>query len=372
MVQFVEGKGYRAHAICRDNDGKRREATKQWFKLKRDAKAWEESWVKEHRGVSVSQEEMTVRQIVADYIKACKLAGRSPNTISGYEACQARINRYLGDSVAIKLTRLNIESAYSDMLADNSNLKISTIGYAHRVLRAAYNYAIDNDVLPIQKNPCRKVVLPQETHPFKAKMIHQEQAAELLGQLKEHDGQLYLVALLCLVYGFRRGEALGLRWIDVDFAHDKIHLCGQYTYGTDKTPIWKERMKTSSSRREVYLDPYIKSELLAVHNAFPPERIVKYVCELDGVLPSPSAISKRWQKFCALYGYEGVRMHDLRHSAAMMMLKSGANTNTVKNILGHTKLETTERYLHDDFSQTTTAVSNVVAGIFPNKQESHG
>ena len=48
-----------------------------------------------------------------------------------------------------------------------------------------------------------------------------------------------------------------------------------------------------------------------------------------------------------------------------MLIKSGADLNTVKNMLGHTKIETTERYLHTDFETAAAAAEKVVAGIFP-------
>ena len=41
-------------------------------------------------------------------------------------------------------------------------------------------------------------------------------------------------------------------------------------------------------------------------------RITQYICELDG-LPSPNAITKRWRTFADRHGFEGVRLHDLRH-----------------------------------------------------------
>ena len=89
------------------------------------------------------------------------------------------------------------------------------------------------------------------------------------------------------------------------------------------------------------------------------------VCDLDGKLPSPNAITRRWYAFRRQMGYDDVRIHDLRHSAAMMMIHSGADLNTVKNILGHTKSETTQRVLHEDFDTAAAASKRVIEGIFP-------
>ena len=242
-------------------------------------------------------------------------------------------------------------------------IRAGTVAYAHRVLKAACNYAVECKLLT--DNPCSKVMLPRDDEPFVPSILGAEQAHSVLTLLAGHDGQLYLVVLLCVVYGLRRGEALGLRWSDIDFENEIITVAGQYTYDGEEKPVWKPKLKTSKSRRTLYLVPYIREELLAVRAAFPKDRIVQYVCELDGVLPTPNAITKRWENFRAKYGFDQVRVHDLRHSAATMLIKSGADLNTVKNMLGHTKIETTERYLHTDFETAAAAAQKVVAGIFP-------
>ena len=264
-----------------------------------------------------------------------------------------------------------LETVYAQMIAqavDNGKpIRAGTIAYSHRVLKAACNYAIECKLL--KANPCSKVMLPKDDEPFVPSILGAEQAHSVLTVLPQHDGQLYLVVLLCVVYGLRRGEALGLRWSDIDFKNETITIAGQYTYDGNGQPIWKPRLKTSQSHRTLYLVPYIKEELLAVRAAFPKDRIVQYVCELDGVLPTPNTITKRWENFRAKYGFDKVRVHDLRHSAATMLIKSGADLNTVKNMLGHTKIETTERYLHTDFETAAAAAEKVVAGIFPETKK---
>ena len=53
----------------------------------------------------------------------------------------------------------------------------------------------------------------------------------------------------------------------------------------------------------------------------------------------------------------------------MMMIQGGADLNTVKNVLGHTKIETTQRYLHEDFDTAAAASKRVIEGIFPTLQK---
>ena len=97
-------------------------------------------------------------------------------------------------------------------------------------------------------------------------------------------------------------------------------------------------------------------------------RITQYICELDG-LPSPNAITKRWRTFADRHGFEGVRLHDLRHSSAMIMIQSGDDLNTIKKQHGHAKISTTEIYLHDDFAQSSKAANTVVMSLFTSDQK---
>lgn len=362
-----EKSGWSARASWYDEAGNRKRKLKTGFPTKKAALEWERQYIESHAGRPADADTMTVHQLLIAYIEACKLRGRAANTIRGYEDCAALLDRELGPVPISKLNRISVETAYANLRKAKSKkrtpLRRGTIAYAHRVLKAACNYAIDSKLM--QSNPCNKAILPQDVEPFCASVIKADDARTILEILPNYDGQLYLVILLCVIYGLRRGEALGLRWADIDFDNDTITISGQYTYGEKGKPIWVPTLKTSSSHRVVYLVPYLKDVLLAVRKAFPRDRIVQYVCELDGKLPSPNAITRRWYTFRAKYGYDKVRIHDLRHSAAMMMIQGGADLNTVKNVLGHTKIETTQRYLHEDFDTAAAASKRVIEGIFP-------
>lgn len=370
MVWNEKGKGWGARASWFDESGKRHRKSKTWFRTKREAVEWEQQYLSDHADCAPEADTMTVRHLLKAYITSCELRGREANTIRGYTNCANRLNKWLGNKPIDKLNRILLETVYAQMMSqavDNGKpIRAGTVAYSHRVLKAACNYAIECKLL--KTNPCNKVMLPKDDEPFVPSILGADQAHSVLMVLPQHDGQLYLVVLLCVVYGLRRGEALGLRWSDIDFENETITVAGQYTYNGNSTVIWKPRLKTSQSRRTLYLVPYIKEELLAVRAAFPKDRIVQYVCELDGVLPTPNAITKRWENFRAKYGFDKVRIHDLRHSAATMLIKSGADLNTVKNMLGHTKIETTERYLHTDFETAAAAAEKVVAGIFPESK----
>lgn len=365
MVEFIKGKGWRARASYVDAAGNRHQKSKSWFARKKDAQEWESEYIKSNAGIPTDADTLTVGELLMQYLRLREPV-ISPNTYYGYQNCVQRITAHLGDVLVRRLNRLQIESAYADMRHDvtphGKPIRAATIAYAHRVLKAALNYAIDCDIL--RKNPAVGAHLPEDTEPFKAKTIACRDAEGMLMRLREHDSQLYIVVLLELIYGMRRGEALGLRWQDIDFPAERIHICGQYTVGINHKPEWKPQAKTKSSRRDLVLVKFVSDELQAIRTAFPHNYSPYYVCELDGQLPSPNAISHRWKKFASICGFPGVRMHDLRHSSAMMMIQAGADLVTVMSTLGHSKLETTQRYLSEDFEVSARVANQVVSNIF--------
>ena len=368
MVEQVKNKGWRARASWYDATGKRHQKQKQWFRTKKEAQEWERQHLEEHGDLQPDADKITLRKWLNKYMQL-QSGVLADNTLSGYRANIESINRYLGDAELAKIRKIDIEIMLKTMMQERVHgdkpIRAATVKYRYRTLRAALNCAVDNGY--IKKSPCDGVRLPVSDDRFAHKLITAEQGGALLAALSAEDGQLYLMVLLSIVYGLRRGEALGIRWQDVD-AHE-LRIRGQYTR-TAGGNGYKSALKTSSSYRTLAMDPYVWNVLREVDAANKRVgRIAEYVCELDGKLPSPNAMSHRWKKFAARHGAEGVRYHDLRHSSAMIMIESGADVNAVKHQLGHAKISTTEIYLHGDFGRSEKAAAAVVAGLFPAEKK---
>lgn len=367
MVENVKGKGWRARASWYNAIGNRHRAHKQWFRTKKEALEWERRYLEEHSDLQPDADKITVQQWLEKYLKL-QSAILADNTISGYRVNCTRICKYIGNVELSRLRKIDVEMMLNKMSQETVHggkpIRAGTIRYCLRTLRAALNCAIENDY--IKKNPCIGVKMPVQDETFSPKLLTAEQGGTILSALREADGQLYLMVLLSIVYGLRRGEALGIRWQDVD--EREIRIRGQVTTSSHGS-VYKATLKTSSSYRTLAMHPFVWSELSAVSDANKRAgRIAEYVCELDGKLPSPNAMTKRWENFARAHGAEGVRYHDLRHSSAMIMLDSGVDINTVKQQLGHSKISTTELYLHADFNQSGRAADGVVSNMFPVKQ----
>ena len=130
---------------------------------------------------------------------------------------------------------------------------------------------------------------------------------------------------LLLFTGARRGEILGLRWSDVDFAGAKLNL-----------PDSKTGKKTV----------YLNEPALKVLDSIP--RLEDNPHVVVGNRPGAALVnlSKPWGRIRSRAGLEDVRLHDLRHSYASVAAASGMGLPIIGSLLGHTQPATTARYSH--------------------------
>jgi integrase len=203
----------------------------------------------------------------------------------------------------------------------------------------------------IQNNPIAKVRNPK----YRPSEINPLSLEEVRRLLKTYEGT-YMGARLhiALVCGLRQGEALGLRWEDVDLANGLLHIhvqiqsiAGRKSFAT---------LKTQRSRRTIALT---HETIRALHKQ---SEIVIGMRSAAGegwrewglVFPSRDGIPlvvktdyKQWQKALQLCGIAPKRLHDARHTAATLMYSSGVGIETISRSLGHSTSAITSRlYVH--------------------------
>jgi integrase len=145
-------------------------------------------------------------------------------------------------------------------------------------------------------------------------------------------GYLRPIITTALNTGMRRGEILTLKWSDVDLDMNMI------TINQTNTKSKKQRKIPVSSRmRSLLLELKLQSG------------IQEYVfTDIQG--RAIRTIRSAFQTACRKAGLDGLRFHDLRHTAATRMVESGANIVAISKILGHSDIKTTMRYAHPEDS----------------------
>ena len=152
------------------------------------------------------------------------------------------------------------------------------------------------------------------------------------------DGELVRVAAYA---GLRRGELVALRWRDVDFAARKILVQRALSGDTE--------VKSTKSRRarEVPLPDQAAAALdrLSRRGEFTgPDDYV--FCNRLGRRLDPSALRRRFERARDAAGLEPLGFHGLRHTYGSLLVAGGIDLVSVKAAMGHSRITTTERYLH--------------------------
>jgi len=201
-------------------------------------------------------------------------------------------------------------------------------------LSAAMKKAVMLELIP--KNPCDNLTLPKLQR-FEPDVYSMEEVAELLNCAKDTD--LYLPMMIEICLGLRRGELLALKWHHVDLNEGILsveeNLVTVVNKRITKTP------KTKSGKRHIQI-PLTLLELLKTvseeRHAQPNEYIV---CQADGTPYKSDSFSLKFRRFLKANNLKHIRLHDLRHINATIMLTSGISPKVAQERLGHANYQIT-------------------------------
>jgi integrase len=250
---------------------------------------------------------------------------------------------------AIRLTKLapgQVQAMLNGKVA--GGLAPRTAGHLRAVLRRALNVAIRHGLL--QRNVATLIDLPR-ARPFEATFLAPDQAKQLLVAIR--GDRLEALITVALALGLRQGEALGLRWQDVDTEAGTLTV--RHALQRIGGELKLVEPKTRLSRRTIAIPPIVVGALREHRRRQAEERLLAggRWHDLDLVFPSSigspadgTAITKRLQAILAAAGLPRMRFHDLRHSAASLLLVQGVDLPLVKELLGHSNIAQTMAYTH--------------------------
>jgi integrase len=152
------------------------------------------------------------------------------------------------------------------------------------------------------------------------------------------DDRLYPLWLLLAMTGMRRGEALGLRWSDVDL--ERAQLSVRQTLVPVGARIVISQPKTARGRRVVALDSVTIAGLRKLRAESPSSGDLIFV-EDDGRPLNPSGVSRHFRRLVSGSGLPKIRLHDLRHTHATLALQAGVHPKIVSERLGHATVSLT-------------------------------
>ena len=236
---------------------------------------------------------------------------------------------------------------------DNTPLSPGTIHVYHRTLSAVFSKAVKWGYL--KTNPAEKADLPSIAR-RRAKYLDEPDARRLLELLQAEPIKWRALVTFDLLSGLRRAELLGLRWCDVDFGHQLLHIRQTWNYlpgegrylDTPKTPDGERPLKLSRTAMQLLTELQVwqahQAEILGDVWQNEDDRI--FTAE-DGKPVFPDSITNWFTAFVRRSGLPEVSVHSLRHTYASLMIADHTPLVVVAHSLGHAQTSTTANiYAH--------------------------
>ncbi len=340
------------------------------------ATALNEMLYEQRHGTLVTEKDQTVKQQLEHWIENVH---KHSVRISTYAEYRRIIDKYiipgLGHYKLQRLTTHQVEVFYTQRI--DEGLSANYVKIMHAILHQALDHAVRNNL--VIRNVCDSAKLPRiPRHEIQA--LTQEQAQQLLEEAKGHTLEALLT--LAVVTGMREGELLALRWSDIDLEKGYLQIRRTVRRVFQRGLIESEP-KTASSRRKIVLSPFLVEVLkqhrirqlearLQAGSAWKENNIV--FCNPYGEFRDPAAVIKAFKKLLVDAGLPVMRFHDLRHSAATLLLTMGVHAKVVQELLGHSSISITLNiYSHVLPSLQKDAVDKM-SDLFHNQdnQESRG
>jgi integrase len=319
-------------------------------KTKREANAALKGMQQEvEAGMQLDRTQFTVAGFIAHWLGIKKPNVRGTTYVSYYTNTN-RLLPYIGSIKLDKLTPDKIQQAYGDLQDD---LAPNTLYSTHNIFSCVMNDAKKWGYLV--SNPLERVEAPRREKK-EMRFLTVEEAATLIATAEEH--RMWALIVVALATGMRRGELMGVKWNDVDFEARTLIVRRTVLYYTMDS-VTKYRIhepKTASGRRTIHL-PEFAIEALKKHRIEQIEARMQVgaswagldlvFCNKVGSYWYPNVLLDAFHQLTEQAGLGHLRFHDLRHSAATILLTMGVPVKVVQEILGHSSADITYRvYAH--------------------------
>ena len=238
-----------------------------------------------------------------------------------------------------------------------------TVGHVHRLTHRVFESAVKWGLLTV--NPVTAAE-PPRVERTEIEILAPGQVKTLLDGLRGRP--LYLVAVLGLATGMRRGELVALRWSDADLDSGKIRI--ERSLEQTNAGLQFKPPKTRAGRRTISIPPSVVAELRAHWKRQQEERLAiglgkapsdgLVLARADGSAWPPDSLSSAWAWALRKYKLPKVTLHALRHTHISQLIASRLDVVTVSRRIGHSKPTVTlEVYAHL-FGDTDLGASAVV------------
>lgn len=321
-----------------DWKGERKQKKKEGFKTRAEALEFERDFLNKYAG----SPDITFGNLIERYMLDCKARLKETTMGTKKHMIETKILPYFKDLPISKIDSLKVREWQTILINDENHYDQTYLKVIHNQMSAIMNYAVEYYNLP--KNPAKKSMGKKHAEDMKFWTVDEFQT---FIKTTEDDITVNTIFNLFFFSGIREGELLALTLNDFDFDKNTVSITKTYARINGKDII--QTPKTKKSNRVVSLPPNIMN------------KVKEYSIHLYGYKPKQRLFpyTKRnlypWiDKHCKLSGVKRIRIHDLRHSHASLLVEKNVPIVAISERLGHEDVQTT---------------LNTYAHLYPQKQE---
>jgi integrase len=325
----------------RDGKGKRHYLNKTIRGKKKDAQDYlSKTLTAISTGTFVEPSPLTVGEYLDKWLDSVARIRVRPRTFASYNKVLERYARpKLKDRKLSSLQPLEVQALYTEM--QRHGLSAKTIRYVHTILHSAFKQAVTWGV--IARNPAEAVELPRRNRKEMQAFSPEDAMLFLQATIGNRLHALFVVALFT---GMRPSEYLGLKWSDVDLEKGTVTVQRSLVESGKGCQMRIDETKTAHSRRSIPLPPSVIRVLIEQRRKQAEERLAAGANYRNQDFVFAKRLGEPFQNFNMIRRYfkrtlkraglpETIRLYDLRHSCATLMLAQGEHPKVVSEWLGH-------------------------------------
>jgi integrase len=339
-VYYVEARDRWVAEITLET-GKRKKA---YCKTKQEAQRKKNEMLRElERGMLATGPQRKLGEYIQDWLENTHKSKLRLGVYLNYRKHVKHIVAGLGDIWLQKLTPQQVQSFLTKKLAEGLSPKY--VREMLGVLRLALNNAVQWGYL--SRNVCDLVTRPRvPKHDITPLTL--EQARRFRQHIQGHRFEVLIT--MAVVTGMRRGELLSLRWSDIDFQKSILQVLHTVDRFAGHGYVEGEP-KSAAGVRSIRLPGFLV-DMLKQHQVqqMAQKSQAKIWEERDLVFPNsrggylhPNHLGEAFRALLEQAGLPAIRFHDLRHSAATILLSMGVNIKVIQEMLGHSDISITLR-----------------------------
>lgn len=317
-------------------------------------------------GSYIESSKMTVKMLIDQWLTVYGVPQLAPSTVRGYKVnFDKHTIPYIGHILVQKLTGVEIQNMYTQL--SKTGLSPRSVHYVHTTLHEVLEYAYKTRLISL--NPANFVSAPKQAK-YKAEVYNTDEVTKLLSCAKGTDMEIPL--MIDLETGLRRGELLALKWSDINWEartlivqRNLVCIDGEYKFGSPKTKSGNRKLLLSESLIEKLRQHRVKQTEIRLQLGATYQNNDLVCCRDDGNPYHTGSFSHKFANLLKKHGLKRIRLHDIRHTNATLMLENGIPAKIASERLGHSGIAITlDTYSHVSPIMQKDAVEKLSSEIF--------